>query len=59
MLPAFVLQNERHRYLSFADAPIEMERREDTLNTQRMASAFEEIIRKYPEQWYNYVRIWK
>ena len=59
VLPAFVLQNDGHRYLSFAEAPIEMEREADTENTQRMASAFEEIIRRYPDQWYNYVRIWK
>ncbi len=58
VLPAFVLQSERHRYLSFADAPVPMEGGE-AVSTQRIATAFEGIIREHPEQWYNYVRIWK
>jgi len=58
VLPAFVLQSERHRYLSFADAPVSMEGG-DAASTQRIATAFEGIIREHPEQWYNYVRIWK
>lgn len=58
VLPAFVLQSERRRYLSFADAPVPMEGG-DAESTQRIATAFEGIIREHPEQWYNYVRIWK
>ena len=64
VLPAFVLQNAKGRYLSFADTAIPMERHDDqreaiAINTQHIASAFETIIRKYPEQWFNYVPIWK
>jgi len=58
VLPAFVLQNERGRYLSFAEAPVRMEGNE-AADTQRIATAFEGIIREHPGQWYNYVRIWK
>ncbi|MGB8352960.1 MAG: lysophospholipid acyltransferase family protein [Chthoniobacteraceae bacterium] len=64
VLPAFVLQNKKGRYLSFADPAIPMERHDDrkeTLakNTQLVATAFEAIIREHPEQWFNYVPIWK
>jgi KDO2-lipid IV(A) lauroyltransferase len=64
VLPAFVLQNAKGRYLSFADAAIPMERHEDQQeaianNTQLVATAFEAIIREHPEQWFNYVPIWK
>jgi len=64
VLPAFVLQNKKGRYLSFADPSIPMERHDDqregiAKNTQRIATAFEAIIREHPEQWFNYVPIWK
>lgn len=64
VLPAFVLQNKKGRYLSFADPAIPMERHDDSrealaINTQRVATAFESIIREHPEQWFNYVPIWK
>jgi lauroyl/myristoyl acyltransferase len=63
-LPAFVLQNKNGRYLSFVDPVIPMERQDDqheaiAQNTQRVATAFETIIREHPEQWFNYVPIWK
>lgn len=64
VLPAFVLQNKSGRYLSFADPSIPLEKSEnprDDLanNTQRIAEVFEGIIRQHPEQWYNYVPIFK
>ena len=64
VLPAFVLQNAKGRYLSFADTAIPMERHDDqqeaiAKNTQLVATAFEAIIREHPEQWFNYVPIWK
>jgi KDO2-lipid IV(A) lauroyltransferase len=64
VLPAFVLQNKKGRYLSFADPAIPMERHDDrkealAKNTQLVATAFETIIREHPEQWFNYVPIWK
>ena len=64
VLPAFVLQNKKGRYLSFAGKAIEMRKHEDqrkglAANTQLVADAFEAIIREHPEQWFNYVPIWK
>jgi KDO2-lipid IV(A) lauroyltransferase len=64
VLPAFVLQNKKGRYLSFADPAIPMARQDDpreavAQNTQRIATVFESIIRENPEQWFNYVPIWK
>lgn len=67
IVPAFVLQNKRRRYQAFAqaalplDTPSDRSQRRHTLqvNTQRIASAFEAIIRPHPEQWFNYVPIWK
>ncbi len=63
VVPAFVLQESGGRYISFADAPLDFRSHEDkraafVKNTQRLATHFEDIIRKHPEQWYNYVRIW-
>ena len=64
VMPAFVLQNAKGRYLSFAETAIPMERHDDrregiAKNTQLVATAFESIIREHPEQWFNYVPIWK
>ena len=63
VIPAFVLQEARGRYISFADAPLDFQpgagKREALVeNTQRLATHFEDIIRKHPEQWFNYVPIW-
>jgi len=67
IVPAFVLQNERRRYQAFAQAPLPLDSPADRsqrrgalqINTQRIATAFESIIRPHPEQWFNYVPIWK
>ena len=64
VLPAFTLQNERGGYVSFAEPPVEMAgsvnpREALAQNTQRIATAFEAIIREHPGQWFNYVPIWK
>ena len=64
VLPAFVLQKNEGCYLSFIDPPIAMEqdgspREALANNTQRIASIFETIIQRNPEQWYNFVPIWK
>jgi lauroyl/myristoyl acyltransferase len=61
VVPAFVVR-ENGRYVSFAEAPVQLapaDRRAGLEeNTQRLATAFEETIRRYPDQWYNYVPIW-
>jgi len=63
VLPAFVLQKPNSLYASVAGPLIPMVKGEDCKanlaeNTQRIASIFEEIVREYPNQWFNYVPIW-
>lgn len=58
VLPAFVLQTNNRRYVSFAEPAIEMDT-DAVASTQRIAHAFEAIIRLHPEQWYNYTPLWK
>lgn len=64
VLPAFVLQDNDHGYISMAEPIIPMTEEADTQaalasNTQRVATIFEAIIRRHPEQWFNYVPIWR
>ena len=64
VVPVFVFQNESDKYIAHAGAAIEMidyDERNETLmqNTQRIATAFEAIIREHPDQWFNYSTIWK
>jgi len=64
VLPAFVVLDEDGGYSTMAESPIPMDMQGDphqTLlsNTQRIATVFEGIIRRYPDQWFNYVPIWK
>jgi KDO2-lipid IV(A) lauroyltransferase len=63
VLPAFVLNGKNRGYVSLAERIIPMDtptkdRANLARNTQRIASVFEEIIRRHPEQWFNYVPIW-
>jgi len=58
VLPAFVLQTKTGRYQSFVESPIAMNA-DPAQNAQRIAAVFESIIRAHPEQWYNYVPLWK
>ncbi len=63
VLPAFVLFNERRRYISAAAPIIPMATGSSARavlgeNTQRIASVFEHYVRKHPTQWFNYVPIW-
>ena len=64
VLPAFVLQAGRGGYLTLAEPLIPMEEGASAqaaiaINTQRIATVFEDIIRRHPEQWFNYTSIWK
>jgi KDO2-lipid IV(A) lauroyltransferase len=64
VLPAFVVQKNDGQYLSFIDPAVPMQQdaspREGLANnTQRLATIFETIIRKHPDQWYNFAPIWK
>ncbi|MCE9610130.1 MAG: lysophospholipid acyltransferase family protein [Chthoniobacter sp.] len=63
VLPAFVLRQSSGRYVSLAEPVVPMLATKDprsdlTANTQRIATAFEGIIRQYPAQWFNYVPVW-
>ena len=58
VLPAFVFQTKSDHYISTVEPPIEMTT-DTAANAQRIATVFESIIRAHPEQWYNYVPIWK
>jgi len=63
IVPAFVLHNENGRYTAFAQAPLEFTKTSDAradlaANTQLLATHFEHVIRKHPDQWFNYVPIW-
>ena len=63
VIPAFVLRNDEGRYTAFADAPLPFARTKDSRadiqsNTQILAAHFENVIRQYPDQWFNYVPIW-
>ena len=63
VLPAFVLRQASGRYVSRAEPVIPMPATADpradlAANTQRLATAFETVIRQHPAQWFNYVPIW-
>ena len=64
VLPAFVLRQPDGHYVSTAEPIIPMAATEDArgdlaANTQRVAAAFEGVIRQHPAQWFNYVPIWR
>lgn len=65
VLPAFVIQDGKGGYITMAEPIIPMEndganpQAALATNTQRIASMFEGIIRRHPEQWFNYVPIWR
>ena len=59
LIPTFVLMDQDDKYLCLAEPPIVLHRtgkRDQDLakNTQRIATALEKFIRKYPDQWYTF-----
>ena len=58
VIPAFVLQKSGGRYVSLLAPPVPMEP-DGPANAQRIATVFESIVRRNPEQWFNYASIWK
>lgn len=60
VIPAFVLQLEPGRYGCYAYPAIDMAG-DLTIDakSQRIANVFETIIREYPDQWFNFVPIWR
>jgi KDO2-lipid IV(A) lauroyltransferase len=64
ILPAFVLRQPSGNYLSTAEPLVPVSSSGDTradiaLNTERVAEAFENVIRQYPAQWFQYVSVWQ
>ena len=59
VIPAFVLEQPDGRYRAIACPPVEMAsgglRGTLPVNVQRIADIFETLIRRHPEQWFNYV----
>ncbi len=62
VIPAFVFAQPSWRYESMAlpEVPMETGSLRQTMqpNTQRIADIFESLIRRYPEQWFNYVPLY-
>lgn len=63
VVPAFLAHDARGHYVSFAEPIVQMQRGENrrtslAANTQAVATAFENVILQYPEQWFHYVPIW-
>jgi lauroyl/myristoyl acyltransferase len=58
VIPAFVLQKPGGRYVSLLAPPIPMDA-DGAGNARRIATVFEAIVSRNPEQWFNYVPIWK
>lgn len=58
VIPAFVLQKPGGRYVSLLAPPVPMTA-DGAANAQRIAAVFETVVRSNPEQWFNYVPIWK
>ena len=58
VIPAFVLQKPGGSYVSLLAPPVPMDA-DAAANVQRIATVFETVVRRNPEQWFNYVPIWK
>ena len=59
VIPAFVLQKPGGRYVSVLEPPVPMSTESPESNAQKIAAVFEAVVRRYPDQWFNYVPIWK
>ncbi len=60
VIPAFVLQLSPGRYGCYAYPAVDMRRGASLQeNTQLLADVFQAIFRESPEQWFNFVPIWR
>lgn len=64
ILPGFVYSNTDGRYCGeiLDPIPLDLIREHATSvrhNTQKIARVFESVIREHPDQWYNFVPLWK
>jgi len=55
ILPAFVVR-EGGSYVGILDEPFVAEERDDEPYARRVARSLERIVRKFPDQWYNFER---
>ena len=63
VIPAFVFAQSTGKYASHLYPPIEMTQGDDSqpphhANTQRIADFFATLLKKHPDQWYNFVPLW-
>ena len=63
MLPAFTVMEKDGNYRTAVGKIIEMEFSDDrerdiSLNLKKIVKVFEDYIREYPHQWYNFSPIW-
>jgi KDO2-lipid IV(A) lauroyltransferase len=56
ILPAFVVR-EGAAYRGIVDRPFVAEGRDDAVCAARISEALERVVRRYPDQWYNFVPI--
>ncbi|OIO33030.1 MAG: hypothetical protein COX96_06740 [Candidatus Omnitrophica bacterium CG_4_10_14_0_2_um_filter_44_9] len=63
VMPALVVLDKSKKYKAVLDSPIEMEWSGDEemdicVNVAKIAKVFEQYIRAYPTQWFNFSAIW-
>ena len=64
ILPGFVYSNRDEKYCGEIREAIPLDSFEDhptavRHNTQKIARVFESVIREHPDQWYNFVPLWR
>jgi len=64
VMPSFTVLEKDRKYRSVLGAPIQMEWSDDKeqdihVNVAKIACVFEQYIRLYPNQWFNFSSIWK
>lgn len=63
VMPALIVLDNNNKYKAVLDSPIEMEWSQDEerdicVNAAKIANVFEQYIRAYPTQWFNFSAIW-
>ena len=65
VIPVFVVRRPDGRYKAWMEKPIRVERKQGQSTpelleekTQELATVFENVIRQYPDQWYNFFDYW-
>lgn len=64
VMPSFTVLEKDRKYRSVLGVPIQMEWSDDKekdihVNVAKIARVFEQYIRSYPNQWFNFSSIWK